>query len=143
MTLLDLAVVEGYYRPTEAWNSIWIYQYVYDAFWVLIPLALAIYHKSWIPLTLPVAFFFGLEDTSFYLLTLRLPSVYVGVTIAGVYWQPSLTTVLILNAIGLALVCCMAYAMTKRNQLSTCDLTSQRQVANSPRKSYLTAKTHD
>jgi len=100
LTLLDIFIVETFYRPTQAWNTIWQYHIVY---WTLIaasPIIAAYLTKSLIPLTTYILFFFGVEDTLFYALQGYLPETYWGVSIAGI-WQPAASTVLVLNIVGL------------------------------------------
>ena len=103
LTLLDIIVVEGYYRPTAAWGSIWFWHYLYFILYVGIPIFMALKLRSFVPLSMIVAFAFGIEDTLFYVLQFRLPATYVGVEILGV-WEPSFTTGLIFNLIGLTVI---------------------------------------
>ena len=60
--------------------------------------------RSLIPLSIIIAFTFGIEDTMFYALQSTLPARYIGVEILGV-WQPSLATALAFNLLGLILIC--------------------------------------
>jgi predicted outer membrane lipoprotein len=60
--------------------------------------------RSFIPLSIIIAFAFGIEDTAFYALQSTLPTRYIGVEILGV-WQPSLATALTFNLLGLILIC--------------------------------------
>ena len=102
LTLLDIFVVETFYRPTADWGNIWKYHYLYWMLIVALPLIGAYFTKSLIPLLTYILFFFGVEDTLFYGLQGYLPEIYWGVSVAGV-WQPTLNTVLALNVAGMAI----------------------------------------
>jgi hypothetical protein len=103
LTVLDIVVVELYYRPLRAWDRIWMYHLIYIVgLQYLIPLIWAIKEMSWHPLRLWILWFFGLEDTLFYLLQGYLPMQFLGVRIAGMY-EPYLNQVIVLNLIGLVL----------------------------------------
>ena len=103
LTVLDIIVVEGYYRPTGSWGSIWFWHYLYFILYVGTSMFMALKLRSFIPLSIIVAFVFGVEDTLFYVLQFTLPASYVGVEILGV-WEPNLTTGLIFNLVGLAVI---------------------------------------
>jgi len=103
LTLLDILIVELYYRPLEAWSGIWRYHVVYIALQYGIPLLWAIKTRSWYPLQTWILWLFGLEDTAFYLLQGRIPERFWGVSIAGV-WQPGWDWVFTINTIGLTLL---------------------------------------
>ena len=115
LTVLDLIVVEGYYRPNQAWSSIWIWHGVYLILYVGTSIAMSIKLRSFMPLAIIVAFVFGIEDTVFYMLQFTLPARYLGVEILGI-WQPSLTTGLAFNLLGLILIglCQSAELMYRR-----------------------------
>jgi phosphoglycerol transferase MdoB-like AlkP superfamily enzyme len=97
-------VVESYYRPTDAWSSIWLWHIIYFILYVGIVIFMALRLRSLIPLSIIIAFVFGIEDTIFYALQSTLPARYVGVEILGV-WQPSSATALTFNLLGLILIC--------------------------------------
>lgn len=99
LTLLDIIVVEGYYRPTDAWGSIWVWHNIYAILYVGIPIIISLKLRSFIPISIIIAFAFGIEDTTFYALQSTLPAHYIGVEILGV-WDPSVATALILNLMG-------------------------------------------
>ena len=104
LTLLDIIVVESYYRPTGAWSSIWLWHSIYFILYVGIPILMSLRLRSLIPLSIIIAFTFGIEDTMFYALQSTLPARYIGAEILGV-WQPSLATALTFNLLGLVLIC--------------------------------------
>ena len=103
LTLLDIIVVEGYYRPLEAWDRIWVWHVIYRTVFMLTPLFFAYCLKSFVPLATWIYFLFGLEDTAFYLLQGSLPVKYLGIHVLGV-WEPSMVQVLQLNFVGLIII---------------------------------------
>jgi hypothetical protein len=103
-TLLDMIVVESYYRSTDAWDSIWLWHSIYLVLYLGIPILMSLKLRSFIPLSIIIAFAFGIEDTTFYALQSRLPAQYIGVEILSV-WEPSLATALAFNLLGLILIC--------------------------------------
>lgn len=102
LAILDIVVVETFYRPTAAWSQIWKYHTIYWMLIVALPLIASYKTQSLIPLLTYILFFFGVEDTLFYGLQGYLPKTYWGVNVAGI-WQPSLNLVLALNTVGLML----------------------------------------
>lgn len=114
LTLLDIAVVETFYRPAADWANIWRYHMIYWALITVLPLLGSYFTKSLLPLLTYVLFFFGVEDTLFYGLQGYLPETYWGVTIAGIFNEPALQTVLWLNIIGLVLSVVFAKSFYKR-----------------------------
>lgn len=114
LTILDIIVVETFYRPTGAWSQIWKYHLIYWTLIVTLPLIAAYKTQSLIPLLTYILFFFGVEDTLFYGLQGYLPKTYWGVSVAG-FWQPNLNLVLALNAVGLMLTATIVY-LTKRGE---------------------------
>jgi len=112
LTVLDIVVVENFYRPvchtSEDWQIIWKWHLIYRTLIVMVPLFAAVKLKSPIPLGTWIFFIFGLEDTLFYTLQGRLPSQYPGVAILGI-WEPFLVQVLPLNIIGILLI--LAYTL--------------------------------
>ena len=119
LTVLDIIVVEGYYRPNQAWGGVWIWHEVYFILYVGTSIAMSLKLRSFIPLAIIVAFVFGIEDTVFYMLQFTLPARYVGVEILGV-WEPSLTTGLAFNLLGLMVIglCKSAELMYRRTTSS-------------------------
>jgi len=103
LTLLDIIVVEGYYRSTGAWASVWVWHSIYTVLYLGIPIIVSLKLRSFIPISIIIAFTFGLEDTTFYALQFTLPTHYIGVEILGV-WEPSLATALIFNLIGFIVI---------------------------------------
>ena len=103
LTVLDIIVVEGYYRPNQAWSNIWIWHEIYFILYLATSVAMSLKLRSFIPLAIIVAFIFGIEDTVFYMLQFTLPARYLGVEILGV-WEPSLTTGLAFNLLGLIVI---------------------------------------
>lgn len=102
LTLLDIIVNEFHYVPVGDWNEIWRYHII---FWVLqygVPLGWAIKIKNWQPLRICLLWLFGLEDTAFYLLQLRIPERFWGVSIILV-WEPGWDWTLAMNTIGLVM----------------------------------------
>jgi len=104
LTLLDIIVVESYYRPADAWTSIWLWHSLYFVLYVGIPVLMSMRLRSLIPVSVIIAFAFGIEDTVFYALQSTLPPRYIGVEILGV-WEPSLATALTFNLLGLIFIC--------------------------------------
>jgi len=119
LTVLDIIVVEGYYRPNQAWSRVWTWHAVYFVLYVGTSVAMSLKLRSFVPLAIIVAFVFGIEDTVFYMLQFTLPARYLGVEILGV-WQPSLTTGLAFNLLGL-----IAIGLCKSAQLMYRRTTSQ------------------
>jgi hypothetical protein len=72
--------------------------------------------RNFIPLSIILAFAFGIEDTMFYLLQFKLPVRYVGVEILGV-WEPSFATALTFNLLGLVLICLLLMMLPSFEQL--------------------------
>jgi hypothetical protein len=104
LTLIDITVVESYYRPSRAWDTIWLWQQIYAILWTSLPLLLCVRLRRILPASVIVAFVFGVEDTMFYFLQLRSPSpVYLGVAILGI-WEPTLETGLAVNMLGLIMI---------------------------------------
>ena len=106
LTLVDIVVVEGYYRPAGAWNTIWVWHTIFDIFAFVMPCLIALRFRTRLPLLVPVLCAFGVEDTAFYWLQLRWPTTYTGVFILWL-WAPPIQLVLPINLIGIAL----AYAI--------------------------------
>ena len=100
LTLLDIAVVEGYFRPMQAWESIIIWHVIYRTIFLTLPLIACYYFRHLAPLATWFFFIFGLEDTVFYALQGYLPSYYPGISILW-FWEPSLNLVLQINSVGL------------------------------------------
>jgi hypothetical protein len=97
-------VVEFYFRPREAWDTIWFWHLVYFVLWTSLPLLLCVRLRRILPASVIVAFLFGIEDTMFYFLQMRSPSpVYLGVAILGI-WEPTLQTGLALNLLGFIMI---------------------------------------
>jgi hypothetical protein len=103
LTILDIVVVEGHYRPLEAWDRIWVWHLIYRTVFLLTPLFVAYCLNSFVPLATWFFFLFGLEDTLFYLLQGFLPVQYLGVHVLGI-WEPSMVQVLQLNFLGLIIM---------------------------------------
>jgi hypothetical protein len=104
LTLIDIMVVECYYRPRGAWDTVWLWHQIYFILWISLPLLLCGRLRRIVPASVIVAFLFGIEDTMFYLLQLHFPSpVYTGVAILGI-WEPTLQTGLAVNLLGLAMI---------------------------------------
>ena len=107
LTLLDIAMVETFYRPvcqtSEDWQIIWKWHAVYASLIVTLPLLTAIKQKSFIPLGTWLFFIFGLEDTLFYALQGYLPQQYPGIQILGI-WEPLMSQVLPINLLGVILI---------------------------------------
>lgn len=100
---LDILFVEGYFRPLNQWASLWVWWIVLGGILVVLPLLVAYWIKSLIPLASWLFWFFGLEDTFFYGLQGYLPPVYHGVFVTG-FWEPALYSVLQLNSIGIIVI---------------------------------------
>jgi hypothetical protein len=90
-----------------------LYHEVFFALWVFIVVLLAYKYRSILPLSIIVAGFFGIEDATFYLLQLKLPSTYLGVEVLGV-WQPPRSMVLFINTFGLLIILLMWVADISR-----------------------------
>lgn len=104
LTLVDIVVVECYYRPRGAWDTVSSWHQIYSILWISLPLLLCVRLRRILPASVIVAFLFGIEDTMFYLLQLRSPSpVYPGVAILGI-WEPTLQTGLAVNLLGLIMI---------------------------------------
>ena len=103
LTLLDIFVVEIFFRPEQIWGEIWKCHYVYWSLIITTPVLLAWVMKSLVPFAVWLFFGFGIEDTLFYALQGYLPDIYWGVSIMG-SWEPAVSEVLILNVIGVALI---------------------------------------
>lgn len=112
MTILDIVVVETLFRPTQSWDTIWMWQVFYIPCQFLVPIAVAWRSKSLIPMSAMLLFPFGIEDTMFYALQGYLPIKYWGVPILGV-WEPSLIQGLMINALGISLITLCLFAMVK------------------------------
>ena len=104
LTILDILVVETFYRPvcntSEEWKIIWKWHAIYISLIVTLPLLATIKLRNFTPLGTWLFFSFGLEDTLFYALQGYLPTQYPGISILGV-WEPTLNLVLQINLIGL------------------------------------------
>ena len=87
LTLLDIVVVEGYFRPMQAWNSILIWHMIYRIIFITIPLIACYFFRHFAPLATWFFFIFGLEDTLFYALQGYLPLNYPGVYVLW-FWEP-------------------------------------------------------
>lgn len=112
LTGLDILVVEGYYRPTGTWGTISVWHL--PLWWIgfiTLPLILALSAQSIIPLWLPVAAKFGVEDTLYYMMQLRLPEKYQGVSILGI-WEPSLFIGIMLTLVGVSILPCFVLTQT-------------------------------
>jgi hypothetical protein len=107
LTILDILVVETFYRPvchtSEDWQIIWKWHVIYRFLIVMLPLLVAIKLRNITPLGTWLFFSFGLEDTLFYALQGYLPAQYPGISILGV-WEPSLNLVLQINLLGLVTI---------------------------------------
>jgi hypothetical protein len=103
LVLLDIVVVESFFRPSSLWGTIWVWNIAYLTVILVATIAVAGWTRSHLPLYALVLFAFGLEDTAFYSLQLKAPAYYVGVSILGI-WEPQRNLVLTLNLLGLALV---------------------------------------
>jgi len=104
LTVVDIIVVESYYRPSGAWDTVWLWHQIYFILWASLPLLLCVRLRRILPASVILAFLFGIEDTMFYLLQLRSPSpVYLGVAIVGI-WEPTLQTGLAVNLLGLIMI---------------------------------------
>lgn len=103
LTLLDILLVEVYYRPLNEWSKIWIWWAILGTIVVIAPVVLTYSIRNLIPLAMWLFFVFGLEDTVFYGLQGYLPNTYFGVYIFG-FWEPTLRLVLQVNALGLIAV---------------------------------------
>ena len=116
LTLLDIAVVENFYRPicqtSEDWQIIWKWHAIYISLIVILPLLTAIKQKSFIPLGAWLFFLFGLEDTLFYALQGFLPQQYWGIQILGI-WEPLLSQVLPINLFGLIIISSLTFGNWK------------------------------
>ena|GEM_PF-3322883 len=109
LTLLDVSVVEAYYRPRQAWGEIWVWHLIFYTAFMLLPAALTITFRSLAYLLAYPYFFFGIEDTMFYLLGHRfIPDLYLGVKILGVS-EPTKRFVLQANVAGLMLMILIGY----------------------------------
>lgn len=107
-TIVDVIVVETYYRPREDWDSIskW-----HKAFLLLVVGSLILFavHIRNFPLVfatifLAVLFAFGFEDTMFYMVGQgRLPETYRGVSLMNIP-EPTREQVLKMNVAGFVLV---------------------------------------
>ena len=103
LTVLDILVVETFFRSEGLWDLIIFWHVPYWIAIFLFPLIFAYETKSYIPLAGWLFFLFGLEDTLFYALQGSLPVRYWGVMVMGV-WEPSLWFVLQVNVVGLFLM---------------------------------------
>ena len=112
LTLLDIFVVEIFFRPDQIWEEIWKYHYFYWSLIIATPVLLAWVTKSLVPFATWLFFGFGIEDTIFYALQGYLPDVYWGVSIMG-NWEPTVNEVLTLNVIGVALIFIWFYVSLK------------------------------
>ncbi|MFA5364561.1 MAG: hypothetical protein WC325_05195 [Candidatus Bathyarchaeia archaeon] len=113
MTILDIAVVESYYRPIQAWNSIWVWHLLYRTVFIVTPVIASYFMKSLIPLATWFFFLFGLEDTLFYAMQGYLPPLYYGVNVLW-FWEPSVTMVLQMNLVGLAAILVFGFVTYKK-----------------------------
>ena len=68
LTVVDIIIIESYYRPSGEWDTIWLWHQVYSILWVSLPLLLCVRLRRILPVSVIVAFLFGIEDTMFYLL---------------------------------------------------------------------------
>ena len=104
LTGLDIIVIESYYRPSGAWDTVWLWHQIYFILWTSLPILLSVRMRRILPVSVIVAFIFGIEDTMFYILQLHLPSpVYLGVAVLGV-WEPTLRVGLGLNMLGFIMI---------------------------------------
>jgi hypothetical protein len=103
LAALDVAVVESIFRPFRLWNAIWLWSIVFWAMIIVLPLTVAIRMQTHLPLYIPLLVAFGVEDTAFYLLQLKLPMYYVGVSILGIS-EPNRHIVLALNLVAVIIV---------------------------------------
>ena len=103
LVALDIAVVESIFRPSALWNKIWMWYLVFGTLVVLLPLMVAARMQTHLPLYIPILVAFGLEDTAFYSLQLKMPTYYVGISILGI-WQPDRGVALVLNLLGVLTV---------------------------------------
>ena len=113
LTLLDIIVINFYYAPVGDWNEVWRYHIIY---WILqysIPFAWAIKIKNWQPLRMWLLWLFGLEDTAFYLLQLRIPERFWGVSIVGI-WEPGWNWAFPMNMLGISLFLLLSFRFLER-----------------------------
>ena len=103
LTLLDIIVVESYYRPSQAWDRIWVWHMIYRTIFIITPLVGSYFSRSLVPLVTLFFFLFGLEDTLFYALQGYLPLQYSGISVLW-FWEPSLNLVLQMNFLGLTAI---------------------------------------
>ena len=104
LTFLDIFVVETFYRPTHDWTNIWKYHIIYWTLIITVPLIISYKTKNTTFLLIYVLFFFGVEDTMFYVFQGYLPSKFWGVTFCGFIFEPMLVSGLWLNVAGLSIV---------------------------------------
>lgn len=103
LVVVDIAVVETIFRPSNLWGMIWMWNIVFRTVLIVVPLVTAWRMRSHFPLYIPLLSVFGLEDTAFYSLQLKWPAYYVGVSVLGI-WQPDSSLALMLNLLGVTMV---------------------------------------
>lgn len=113
LTLLDIIVVEGHYRPLQDWDRIWVWHRIHLTVFVITPLLMVYFLRSFVPLATWFFFHFGLEDTLFYALQGYLPPHYYGISILG-FWEPSLNLVFQINLLGLIAILLFAVFATNK-----------------------------
>ena len=106
LVLLDIFIVEIFYRPTEDWGNIWKYHCIYLGLIAILPIMASIKLRSLMPMATWIFFITGIEDTLFYWLQGYLPEIYWGVYVLGV-WEAPLEFVLKANILGI--VCILVY----------------------------------
>lgn len=103
LVALDIVIVESIFRPSALWNKIWMWYIVFGTLVIVLPLMVAAGMQTHLPLYIPILVAFGLEDTAFYSLQLKMPTYYVGISILGI-WEPKRDVALILNLLGVLIV---------------------------------------
>lgn len=100
LTLLDILVVETFYRPTQAWDRIITWHIIYRTIFIITPMIAVHIFRNLAPLATWFFFIFGIEDTLFYALQGYLPTQFLGVYVLW-FWEPALNMVLQANLLGL------------------------------------------
>lgn len=103
LVALDIVVVESIFRPSALWSEIWMWNIVFGTLVIVLPLMVAARMQTHLPLYIPILVAFGLEDTAFYSIQLKMPAYYVGISILGI-WEPKRDAALVLNLLGVLVV---------------------------------------
>jgi hypothetical protein len=122
VTLTDLIIVEGVFRPLQAWNLIWRWHLVFFLMFLTFTALLGLAYRKLILFSAltGIYLFLGIEDTLYYLLRdLSLPAKYLGITLLGVY-EPSTLQVLAMNIVGGALIILCLTLNNKRKEKNLC-----------------------